>query len=81
MKKCVLIMASFLMSLASYAGGDGPVASVCKSDIEKFCSDKQHVAKEVRACLETKKAEISKECLQVLENTGPGSGMGKGRKK
>lgn len=80
MKKCVLIMASFLMSLASYAGGDGPVASVCKSDIEKFCSDKQHVAKETKL-LETKKAEIWKRMLQVLENTGPGSGMGKGRKK
>lgn len=79
MKNSFIIISSFLVSLASYAEGNGPVASVCKTDIERFCSDKQHVAKEVRACLETKKTEISKECLQVLENTGPG--MGKGRKK
>jgi hypothetical protein len=81
MKNSIIVLVSVLISLASYAKGDGPVATVCKTDIEKFCADKQHVAREVRTCLETKKTEISKECLQVLENTGPGSGMGKGQKK
>ncbi|OYZ18983.1 MAG: hypothetical protein B7Y39_12790 [Bdellovibrio sp. 28-41-41] len=81
MKNSIIVLVSVFISLASYAKGDGPVATVCKTDIEKFCADKQHVAREVRTCLETKKTEISKECLQVLENTGPGSGMGKGKKK
>ncbi len=78
MKNNILVLASVLVSFSSYAKGTGPVATVCKADIVKYCADKQHVAKEVRTCLETKKSEISKECLQVLENTGPGNGPGKG---
>lgn len=81
MKKSIALLFSVLISLATFAKEDGPVAAVCKTDIEKFCAGKQHVAKEVRTCLETKKTELSKECLQVLESTGPGTGMGKGNKK
>jgi hypothetical protein len=81
MKNSIIVLVSVLISLASYAKGDGPVATVCKTDIEKFCADKPHVAREVRVCLETKKTEVSAECLQILENTGPGTGMGKGKKK
>ncbi len=70
-----------LLGIYSYASEQGPVATACKTEIEKHCSNKEHVAGQVRSCLEAVKTELSKPCLTVLENTGPGKGNGQGMKK
>lgn len=57
--------------------GAGPVAAQCSDDIAKFCADKSHGGGDVRACLVTKKAEVSAACKAALDTTGPGSGAGK----
>lgn len=54
--------------------GQGPVASECKDDIAKFCAGKAHEGREVRTCLEGKKAEVSAACRKALETTGGGQG-------
>lgn len=82
MKKLIVIIAAFsFLSAYSQAAETGPVATACKTEIEKYCADKEHVAKGVRSCLESKKSDLSEECQSVLENTGPGKGAGKGLKK
>jgi len=60
--------------------GTGPVADQCKSEIAKLCSDKSHGGREVRNCLESKTAELSAGCKQALATTGPGKGMGSGKR-
>lgn len=82
MKKLFAIIAAFaFLSKYSHAAENGPVATICKTEIEKFCTDKEHVSKGVRNCLESNKTTLSKECQQILENTGPGKGAGQGLKK
>ncbi len=53
--------------------GQGPVITQCKDDIAKFCADKQHDG-EVRACLETKKGQVTAACKTALDTTGAGKG-------
>ena len=53
--------------------GQGPVITQCKDDIAKFCAGKAHDG-ETRACLETKKAEVSAACKTALDTTGGGQG-------
>lgn len=82
MKKTIYTFLTLsLIGLYSYGADQGPVATACKTEIEKHCANKQHVAGEVRNCLEAVKNELSKSCLTVLENTGPGKGNGQGMKK
>lgn len=75
-----LLILTFL-GFYSFGADQGPVATECKTEIEKHCANKQHVAGEVRNCLEAVKNELSKSCLAVLENTGPGKGNGQGMQK
>lgn len=53
--------------------GQGPVVTQCRDDIAKFCSGKQHDG-EIRACLETKKTEVTAACKTALDTTGGGQG-------
>ena len=53
--------------------GQGPVITQCKGDIAKHCAGKSHDG-EVRACLESKKAEVTQACKTALESTGGGKG-------
>ncbi|MFA6920432.1 MAG: cysteine rich repeat-containing protein [Gallionella sp.] len=59
---------------AAQGMGTGPVAKQCASDIQKFCTDKQHGHGEVRACLESQKDKVSPACKEALETTGGGRG-------
>lgn len=59
--------------------GSGPVGSSCAADIAKFCADKKHVGRQVRTCLEARRAELSDDCRTAIENTGGGRGMGRNR--
>jgi hypothetical protein len=52
--------------------GQGPVATACAQDIEKFCAGKEHGQGAVRACLESNKAKVSSSCATALETTGGG---------
>lgn len=52
----------------------GPVASACTEDIQKFCADKQHGQGQVRTCLEANKDKVSDGCKAALDTTGPGKG-------
>lgn len=62
----------FNISFAQNAQPNGPVASNCGPEIQKFCKDKEHGHGEVRACLEAHKAEVSQTCKDALEHTGGG---------
>ncbi|WP_072392671.1 cysteine rich repeat-containing protein [Hyphomicrobium sp. CS1GBMeth3] len=59
---------------------EGLVATACKDDISKFCAGKEHGRGDVRGCLESNKDKLSAACKTALDNTGPGRGMGAGRK-
>ncbi|MBJ7533519.1 hypothetical protein JDN40_05295 [Rhodomicrobium vannielii ATCC 17100] len=51
--------------------GTGPVASLCMTEIAKFCPEVEHVQGQVRRCLTEHKAELAQPCVVALENTGP----------
>lgn len=74
----IAIMAAGLLG-QSALGKDGPLKTVCKEDIAKFCPDKPHSFRAVRTCLELKKNELGEACKAVLENTGPGRRQGQGQ--
>lgn len=57
-----------------------PVATACQDDIAKLCAGKSHVNREVRTCLEANKSKVSAACKTALDSTGPGKGMGGGRR-
>lgn len=58
----------------------GPVASACASDIQKYCKDVPHANRAARNCLEAKRDDVSASCRQALDLTGPGrGGCGGGR--
>jgi len=61
--------------------GTGPVGQQCQAEIAKFCAGKPHQGREVRVCLEGKKAEMSASCKSALDTTGPGRGQGQGQGK
>ncbi|MGZ6480495.1 MAG: cysteine rich repeat-containing protein [Bdellovibrionales bacterium] len=76
----LLSLLSLTTSFANAQGGSrgqGPVATQCKTEIEKFCADKKHEHGEVRLCLEAKKDELSAKCKLALESTGPKKGQHK----
>lgn len=73
-----LIVATSLVGFNAIAK-TGPVQEACKADIEKLCPGKSHVRREIRTCLEEKKAEVSEACKAALDSTGPGKGMGMGQ--
>lgn len=56
--------------------GQGPVITQCKDDIAKHCAGKQHDG-EVRACLETKRTQVSAVCRTALDTTGGGKAPAK----
>jgi hypothetical protein len=51
--------------------GSGPVASLCMTEIAKFCPEVEHVQGQVRRCLMQHSAELGTPCTVALENTGP----------
>ena len=68
-----MITASFAVVAPALAQmGNGPVATACQQDIEKFCAGKEHGQGAVRACLESNKANVSTACASALDSTGPG---------
>ena len=70
---CLLLAATIPVS----AQGTGPVATQCASDIQSFCADKGHGARQTRSCLEANRDKVSSECRQALDTTGPGRGKGR----
>lgn len=50
--------------------GTGPVAHLCKVEIDKFCPTVEHRFGQVRACLEKHKAELGEGCSTALDTTG-----------
>lgn len=50
--------------------GQGPVAHLCKTEIDKFCTGVEHVRGQVRTCLETHKSELGEACTTALDTTG-----------
>lgn len=64
---------SVVAQAPSKGPGQGPVVTQCKDDIAKFCADKKHDG-EVRACLETKKGQVTAACKTALDTTGAGKG-------
>lgn len=74
--RLIFIAASALFVLPAMAQpvpGTGPVATQCVEDIAKFCAGKEHGQGDIRACLQTKYSELSADCKQALDTTGPGS--------
>ncbi len=53
--------------------GTGPVATLCMSEIAKYCPEVEHAFGKVRMCLVSHKGELGEACVLTLENTGPGS--------
>jgi len=72
----ILIALQFLIAQIGNAEGLGFVATNCKTEIEKLCADKEHGHGDIRACLNSKKEQLSVACKQTLELTGPGKGKG-----
>jgi hypothetical protein len=50
--------------------GQGPVASLCMAEIDKFCAEIEHVNGQVRTCLEKHKSELGETCSVALDATG-----------
>lgn len=63
-----------LGSIAPLAAQTGPVASQCATDIQNYCTGKQHGSGQVRACLTANRDKVSAACREALDTTGPGRG-------
>jgi hypothetical protein len=57
--------------------GNGPVASLCASDISAYCAGLSHGNRAVRNCLNRNRSNLSQSCRSALDNTGGGRGMGR----
>lgn len=77
--KTGLALTALVLTTAMASAQQGPVAAACGDEIAKYCSDKQHVRGEVRACLEANKDKVSAACKTALDTTGPGKGQGQGQ--
>lgn len=66
-------------SALAQGAGMGPVATVCKSDIAKYCADAGHGTAQTRTCLEQHRKELSAACVKALDNTGGGRGQNQNR--
>jgi hypothetical protein len=73
------ILASLLLALPANAQGTGPVASQCAKEIQAFCADRGHGNRQTRSCLEAKRSDLSQECRQALDSTGPARGKVQGK--
>jgi hypothetical protein len=51
--------------------GTGPVATLCMSEIAKFCPEVEHAFGQVRTCLSAHSGELGEACTVALDNTGP----------
>ena len=51
--------------------GTGPVATLCMSEIAKFCPEVEHAFGQVRTCLNAHSGELGEACTVALDNTGP----------
>jgi hypothetical protein len=51
--------------------GTGPVATLCMSEIAKFCPEVEHAFGQVRTCLSAHSGELGEACAVALDNTGP----------
>ena len=68
----ILALASSLSFAPVAFAQNGPVATVCANDIEKFCANKGHGHRQTRSCLEAYREKLSPECRHVLDTTGGG---------
>ena len=59
--------------------GTGPVATVCKKEIARYCATAGHGAAQTRTCLERHRKQLSRACLRALDTTGPGRGRNRMR--
>lgn len=69
----VVLLASTFTTLAQGVGS-GPVARECRQDIQAVCSNLKHGNRDIRACLEAKRSQLSAKCRWALDNTGGGWG-------
>ena len=80
MKRATILVAAAALAAAvcgsvlAHGAGTGPVATLCKEDIAKYCTDASHGAGQVRACLEQHRAQLSAACVKALDTTGGGQG-------
>ncbi len=65
------ICGSLAFALPAFAQ-TGPVATVCASDIQKFCAGKGHGQRQTRSCLEANREKLSAECQNALTSTRGG---------
>lgn len=56
----------------------GYVMEKCAAEIEEFCDGVEHMRGQVRICLEEHRDELSQQCKQALDTSGPGRGRGCG---
>jgi hypothetical protein len=56
--------------------GPGIITKLCAKEIETHCANTQGPAQ--RSCLEAKSKELSENCQEALESTGPNMGPGTG---
>ena len=77
-RRALISAAISLGAITGAVAQQGPVATACAADMEKFCAGKTHVQREMRNCLEANKDKVSANCKTALDTTGPGKGMGKG---
>jgi len=83
MKRATILAAAAALAAAvsgsvlAQGAGTGPVATLCKEDIAKYCADASHGAGQVRGCLEQHRAQLSAACTKALDTTGPGRGRNK----
>jgi hypothetical protein len=65
-----LAIAGLLAVMLPAIAQDGPVATECAADIQKYCADKGHGNRQTRSCLEDHYKKVSAKCRKALDNTG-----------
>lgn len=72
MRKTYLLMLAASFSLAGPAFAQtGPVATACQDDIARYCPEIDHIGGAVRLCLDEHISNVSLDCREALETTGP----------
>ena len=80
MKRMMLSIAAATVAAAlsgsalAQGTGTGPVATVCKKEIAKYCAKAGHGAAQTRNCLQRHRKQLSRACLRALDSTGGGKG-------
>ncbi len=78
MKTSILILTLLTFAASAPALAQrGTVAAQCAPDIQAYCPDAGHGARQTRTCLEKNRDKLTAECRQALDSTGPGRGRGR----